>query len=238
MPNVVRKTRPVRDPPVTTAASLSPRASAQTDTPEHGHAQTRGAIITGPASLVAEDCPAASTAATEDLVLVSHALAGDQRALRRIYAAHQGQVRGHLHRLLGADSEVDDLVQTVFSRAFAALDSFQGKSSLSTWLYRITTNTTHNLIRQRYRRTRLEQAVQWFGVSTGGDVTASSSVDARDEARRVLEQVRPDLREVFILYHYEGLTLQEVAEVLERPLSTVGDQLTRARRQLRELAKG
>jgi RNA polymerase sigma-70 factor (ECF subfamily) len=223
---------------VTTAATLPTRASAHVDGSEHTRPPTRGAIITGPAPLTAADGPTPSSAAAEDLALVTHALAGDQRALRRIYAAHQGQVRGHLHRLLGADSEVDDLVQTVFSRAFAALDSFQGKSSLSTWLYRITTNTTHNLIRQRYRRQRLEHAVQWFGVSTGGDVTASSSVDARDEARRVLEQVRPDLREVFILYHYEGLTLQEVAEVLERPLSTVGDQLTRARRQLRELAKG
>jgi RNA polymerase sigma-70 factor (ECF subfamily) len=234
--NVVRKTRPVRETPVTTSATLSARGSAHLDATERPSAPARGAIITGPASPSATEAPPTSVAA-EDLVLVARAIAGDQRALRRIYAAHQGQVRGHLHRLLGADSEVDDLVQTVFSRAFAALDSFQGKSSLSTWLYRITTNTSHNLIRQRYRRQRLEQAVQWFGISTRSDITDASTVDARDEARRVLEQVRPDLREVFVLYHYEGLTLQEVAEVLERPLSTIGDQLSRARRQLRELAR-
>ena len=177
-------------------------------------------------------------AAAEELRLVADARSGDQRALRQIYAAHHGQVRGHLHRLLGADSEIDDLVQTVFSRAFAALDSFQGKATLSTWLYRITTNTSHNLLRQRYRRQRLKLAVRWFGSSAGVDVSSSSQVVARDEARRVLEQLRPDLREAFVLYHYEGLTLHEVAEVLERPVSTVGDHLTRARRQLRELVKG
>ena len=64
---------------------------------------------------------------------------------------------------------------------------------------------------------------------------ADSKVVARDEVQRILEHLHPDLREVFVLYHYEGLTLQEIAEILERPLSTVGDRLTRARKRLQTL---
>lgn len=167
--------------------------------------------------------------------LVAQARAGDERALRVIYEQHENQVRGHLIRLLGRDSEIDDLVQIVFSGAFGALDSFRGTAALSTWLYRITVNTTHNVMRQRFRRNRMQRAVQWFDVGRGADRVAASKLEARDEAQRILERLRPDLRQIFVLYHYEGLTLREIAEIVERPISTVGDRLDRARKQLREL---
>lgn len=168
-------------------------------------------------------------------LLISQARAGDERALRIVYEQHEAQVRGHLFRLLGRDSEIDDLVQIVFSRAFAALDRFEGKSSISTWLYRITINTTHNLMRQRFRRDRMKRAVRWFDAGRGADRVHASKLEARDEAQRILARLRPDLRQIFVLYHYEGLTLQEIARIVERPISTVGDRLTRARKQLREL---
>lgn len=171
----------------------------------------------------------------EELALLERAKAGDERALRDIYEAHQSQVRGHLHRMLGSDPEIDDLVQTVFARAFAAIEGFEGKAAISTWLYRITANTTHNLLRQRFRRARMQRALRWFDAGREADLVQASKVVARDEVQRILEQLHPDLREVFVLYHYEGLTLQEIAEILDRPLSTIGDRLTRARKRLQSL---
>lgn len=169
--------------------------------------------------------------------LVARAQAGDERALRKIYRTYQGQVRAHLYRLLGPDPDVDDLVQTVFSRAFNALPRFRANSTLSTWLYRITANTTHNVLRQRFRRERVKSALQWFnaGGEAGSAAPRGSRAEARDEAQRILQRLRPDLRQVFILYHYEGLTLQEIGQILDKPVSTVGDRLTRARKRLREL---
>lgn len=167
--------------------------------------------------------------------LLAEARAGDERALRIIYEQHENQVRNHLHRLLGRDSEIDDLVQIVFSRAFAAIGRFEGKAAISTWIYRITVNTTHNLLRQRFRSERLRRAVKWFDSGRGGDRVAPGKVEARDEAHRILERLEPELRQIFVLYHHEGLTLQEIADILERPISTIGDRLTRARKQLREL---
>ncbi len=170
----------------------------------------------------------------EERLLIDRAKAGEHRALRQLYGQYHAQVRAHLFRLLGKDCEVDDLTQIVFARAFNALDKFQGNSTLSTWLYRITANTTHNLMRQRFRRERVKSAFGWFSQSAGTDVQPSR-VEARDEAHRILQKVRPDLREVFVLYHYEGLTLQEISDILDKPVSTVGDRLTRARKKLREL---
>src|SRR5690606_11626455 len=171
----------------------------------------------------------------EEQQLLARARTGEHRALRQIYNTYHQQVRAHLYRLLGPDCEVDDLTQIVFARAFNALDRFQGNSTLSTWLYRITANTTHNLARQRFRRDRVKAALSWFNESRGAGHVASSRVEARDEAHRILGRLRPDLREVFVLYHYEGLTLQEISSILDKPVSTIGDRLTRARRTLRDL---
>ncbi len=168
-------------------------------------------------------------------IMLSRARAGDRRALREFYDGHQSQVRGHLYRLLGPDSELDDLVQTIFARAFAALATFKAGSTITTWLYRITTNTTHNLLRQRFRRNRVKAAFGWW-LSGGAEHLQSSHADVRDEAIRLLQHLAPDLREVFVFYHYEGLTLQEIAQILDKPLSTIGDRLTRARKRLHELA--
>jgi RNA polymerase sigma-70 factor, ECF subfamily len=170
----------------------------------------------------------------EERLLVERAKAGEHRALRQLYGQYHQQVRAHLYRLLGSDCEIDDLTQIVFARAFNALVRFQGNSTLSTWLYRITANTTHNLLRQRFRRERVKTALNWFNTSRGTEV-AAGRVEARDEAHRILQKVGPDLREVFVLYHYEGLTLQEISDILGKPVSTVGDRLTRARKKLREL---
>lgn len=171
----------------------------------------------------------------EEQHLLALARAGEHRALRHIYVTYQAQVRAHLFRLLGPDCEIDDLTQIVFARAFNALDRFQGNSTLSTWLYRITANTTHNLIRQRFRRDRVKSALTWFNVGREAGSVASGRIEARDEAHRILARLRPDLREVFVLYHYEGLTLQEISSILEKPISTIGDRLTRARKRLQEL---
>ncbi len=179
------------------------------------------------------DTRAGEFLSTEEQLVLASARQGNAKALRQLYEAHQSQVRGHLYRLLGPDPEIDDLVQTVFARAFAALDTFRGGSAISTWLYRITTNTTHNLLRQRFRRNRVKAAFQWW---TGRDAHVQDArADVRDEAERILQRVAPDLREVFVLYHYEGLTLQEISQVLDKPISTVGDRLARARKRLHEL---
>ncbi len=168
--------------------------------------------------------------------LVARAKVGDKRALREIHDTYQSQVRAHLHRLLGSDPDIDDMVQIVFVRAFSALDRFRGGSSLATWLYRITANSTHNLLRQRYRRNRLKAAVHWFNQGRKAHVS-NAGLDTRQQAESLLEHLHPDLRQVFVLYHYQGLTLHEIADVFQKPISTIGDRLSRARKRLQTLVQ-
>jgi RNA polymerase sigma-70 factor (ECF subfamily) len=167
--------------------------------------------------------------------LVARAQAGEAKALREIYETYQGQVRAHLYRMVGPDCEIDDLTQMVFTRAFKALERFQGNSSLSTWLYRITANTTLNLLRQRFRRDRMKAALSWFNAGREAGCERAARYEAREEAQLILGRLRPDLRQVFVLYHNEGLTLKEISRVLDTPASTVGFRLTRARKEIKKL---
>lgn len=166
--------------------------------------------------------------------MIQQAQAGNHQALRQFYETYHSQIRGHLYRLLGSDHEVDDLVQTIFVRAFSGLHTFKGNSSIRTWLYRIATNTTHNLLRQRFRRNRVCTAFKWFSLSITGHIE-HKAIHPQAEAKRLLQLLAPDLQTVFVLYHYEGLTLQEIADILDKPVSTVGDRLIRARKRLHKL---
>ena len=208
------------------------RLTNAVERPSHRAMTQAAPAFDSPAQDGVAEAPRVEYLSAAEQFMLAQARAGNPRALRQFYDGHQAQVRGHLYRLLGPDSEIDDLVQTIFARAFAALATFKGGSTLSTWLYRITTNTTHNLLRHRFRRNRVKAAFQWW---VGGRGPQSSHADVRDEATRLLQHLAPDLREVFVFYHYEGLTLQEISQILDKPLSTIGDRLTRARKRLLEL---
>lgn len=177
-------------------------------------------------------------AAPEDeTTLIARARAGDERAMRALYQRCEPLVRAFLCRMLGRDPDLDDLIQTVFVRAFMAIGEFRGESKFSTWLYQICANTSRNLLRSRYRRGRLHQALLFFTIAREGELS-SGGLGAQAEAERLLLRLRPDLREIFVLYHHEGLTLQEISEVVGLPLSTAGDRLTRARKELARLVGG
>ncbi|MCA9657772.1 MAG: sigma-70 family RNA polymerase sigma factor [Myxococcales bacterium] len=181
------------------------------------------------------DKTSALTPAADEAALIERAVSGDARALRDLYDRYQPLVRAFLYRMLGPDPELDDLTQTVFTRAFLALDRFRGDSKLSTWLYQICGNTCRNLLRTRYRRRRLHDALHFFTVAGEND-RERVDLGARDEALRLLQRLRPELREVFVLYHHEGLTIPEISRVLEVATSTVGDRLKRARELLHKHA--
>jgi len=116
-----------------------------------------------------------------------------------------------------------------------SLGAFRGESKVSTWLYKIAINCARNHLRGRGRRMKMLGAFELFARSCEGGAERRDP-GAASEAILLLQQLRPDLREIFVLYHHEGLTLQEIAEVTEAPLSTVSDRLARARKELQRLA--
>jgi RNA polymerase sigma-70 factor (ECF subfamily) len=136
-------------------------------------------------------------------------------------------------------------VQAAYVSAFAAMDRFEGRSSLSTWLVRITVNEALGRKRaQRRRRAHLENAgvpmIESYRdrLMRGSEAPAPDASVAREQLRALLERevgaLPENFRAVFVLREIEGLSVEETAEALAIPQATVKTRLLRARRRLQD----
>jgi RNA polymerase sigma-70 factor, ECF subfamily len=144
-----------------------------------------------------------------DRALVGAARDGDARAFARLVREHQGAVYRVALRMLGSASDAEDVAQETFVQAWRSLSRFRGDSTVSTWLYRIATNRSLDLLaRRRAQGDPLEDA----GAVAGG-VDPAVAAEERAALRAVVE----------------GLSYAQVADVLQVPPTTVKGRMHRAR---------
>lgn len=172
------------------------------------------------------------------------ARSGDRAAFGRLVMQYQRRIYATALHLLGNHADADDVTQETFVRAYRALESFDGRSELFTWLYRIAVNTSLNFMRSGRRANRLGLHGGAEVDHLGGRPEALGVVERDPEQRhevsqevaRVLEAVAalsPPLRVTLILSVVEELSHREVAELLDVPEGTVGWRISEARRLLR-----
>jgi len=185
-------------------------------------------------------------AALGDAELARRCAAREREAVTHLIASNNQRLFRTAWSILKNRSEAEEAVQSAYLRAFAAMESFKGRSALSTWLTRIVINEALGRRRADERRRRhLEKegiAVMDTYRETlmrGSDTEAPDVALARREVRSLLEQAvaaLPDnFRTVFVLRDVEGLSVQETAEILETPEATVKTRLFRARRRMQEI---
>lgn len=167
--------------------------------------------------------------------LVTKAAGGDMAAFEEIYVRTSGFVYGIALRVLGDRSEAEDVTQEVFIRVYRNLKGFGFRSSLSTWLYRITMNATLNA-RRRYSRDadrRVEYNDETHGPAQGPDQSEKASRLEREKAlAKLLENLSPEHRACIVLREIEDLSYEEMADVLHININTVRSRLKRAREAL------
>ena len=174
--------------------------------------------------------------ATDDLTIARRCAAGDDEAIRLLTRANNQRLFRAAWSILKDRSEAEDAVQSAYLSAFAAIDTFEGRSRLSTWLTRIVINEALSRSRAlKRRRSRFEAE----GVTMIEDFRTMDAPDvalAREQLRGMMERAVADLpdafRTVFVLRDVEGLSIEETSEALEIPLATVKSRLFRARRKL------
>lgn len=187
---------------------------------------------------------------------------GDTDALRVLYDRHRKKVYQLGCRYLGSATDAEDLVQQVFLKVWKAAPGFRGDAKISTWLYRVAANAA--LDRRRKRRTvgledlhpegsdvLTDRAVLDAEERSGlGRRPGMADVDAdadplraihrrtiQERVEEALEELSPSQRMAFVLRHWEGLSIKEIAEVLDVAEGTVKSHIFRAVRALRaELA--
>jgi RNA polymerase sigma-70 factor (ECF subfamily) len=166
--------------------------------------------------------------------LVERCRSGDREALRQLYQRHVNPIYRLVLRMTGNPQDAFDLTQDTFVTAFQNMGSFDCRARIGTWLYRIATN--HSL--QLFRRRRTEQKHLRAHSELAAQSTALPTAALRAEVDDALARMSEEQRAILLLKYYEGLSYEEIAEVLECPPGTVASRLNRARDQLRRLLKG
>lgn len=174
---------------------------------------------------------------TDDLALARACASGNVEALRTVTSANNQRLFRAAWSILKDRSEAEDAVQSAYLNAFASIQMFEARSSLSTWLTRIVINEALDRSRAlKRRRSQLEAQ----GVTMIEDHRAIDAPDvavAREQLREIIERAVADLpdpfRTVFVLREVEGLSVDETSEALDLPAATVKSRLFRARRKLR-----
>jgi len=183
-----------------------------------------------------------------DWELVQRAQAGDREAFRELVERYQRKIAALALGMLRSREDALDIVQETFTKAYQSLDRFKGDSAFYTWVYRIA----HNLCVDHQRRTAKQPQLS-LDAATPGEPPPLPAPDgprpdqpfdrARDAeiARRLHEAIReltPDHRAVILLRELEGLSYEEISQVLECPKGTVMSRLHYARRQLQARLRG
>jgi RNA polymerase sigma-70 factor (ECF subfamily) len=169
---------------------------------------------------------------------------GDKAAFTQLVERYADPLYNLALKLLGNQQEAEDALQETFLNAYKAIDSFEGRSSLNTWLYRIAYNTS--LMQRRKKRAATvsidepltkddgqvipRQFFDWCCLPER-DLLSEEALEMMDDA---VQQLSESLRSVFVLRDVEGLSTSETGEVLDLSESAVKSRLHRARLLLRE----
>lgn len=169
-----------------------------------------------------------------DLGLLRRASDGEHAAALALFRTHGARIHRTATRILGtADGDVDDVVQQTFLAALDGVGSFDGRSSVATWLVGIATRRALDVARGRARRARWGALSSWLGVPGIGSTAApDGALEQRSVVERALGELTPDQRAVFVLSGVEGYTLQEIAEMTGTGVSTLHARLVAARKRL------
>ena len=181
-----------------------------------------------------------------EIELAERCRARDREAVRAVITANNQRLFRTAWSILKDRGEAEEAVQSAYVSAFASLDTFEGRSSLSTWLTRIVLNEALGRVRaQKRRRDQLEGAGVAMmddyreALMRGSEARPPDVAVAREQMRLLLEQAVAALpetfRTVFVLREVEGLSGEETAEVLDLPVATVKTRLHRARRKLQQI---
>src|SRR5689334_13322773 len=172
-----------------------------------------------------------------DLALVHLAQSGDARAFEALVVKYQRRIARHVARYVRRASDVEDVVQDTFIRAYRGLASFRGDSAFYSWLYRIATNVALSALKRDPAPVLLgddapDERDDAFepGVSDSEDperrMIASQIADAVQAA---LARLQPDLAQPLMLFEVEGKSYAQIAQMLDVPVGTVRTRIYRAR---------
>jgi RNA polymerase sigma-70 factor (ECF subfamily) len=181
--------------------------------------------------------------ADTDLMLVERTVAGDQKAYELLVLKYQRRIERLIGRMVRDTDLVEDIAQETFIRAYRALAQFRGEAQFYTWLYRIAVNTAKKALVDLKRDPLVSESALRGGDDDEDETSAVENeltsaetpetvLAAKEIAAAVnsaMEALPEDLRQAVTLREIEGLSYEEIAEVMNCPIGTVRSRIFRAR---------
>jgi RNA polymerase sigma-70 factor (ECF subfamily) len=173
------------------------------------------------------------TAQQQDLDLIGRMAAGDENAMRELYAAYGQRLFAYALRLTNDRALAEDVTQETLVIAWRTAGKFRGQGRLIAWLLGIVHH--HALKALRHRSEPLEDVEEMLAERNASPEDQAEAAELKRWVRKGLQDLSSEHRAVLELVFYQGLTLNEAAEVCQCPLGTVKSRLSYARRHLRGL---
>lgn len=175
-----------------------------------------------------------------DQTLIDQCLAGRREAFGQLVERYQHRLYHGLLHALGSPEDAQDIAQEAFVNAFEKLASFKGQAAFYSWLFRIALNAA---VSSKRKTRRMSTSVEARRDATGLEPTdenpatePSYAMDVSDRqrlVRRALAELSEEFRTALVLKEMDGMSYEEIAEVVEVPLGTVRSRIHRARLELR-----
>lgn len=181
-----------------------------------------------------------------DQRLVERVQKGDKRAFDLLVAKYQHKVLSVIGRFVHDQDEAMDVAQEAFIKAYRALKNFRGDSAFYTWIYRIAVNTAKNHLVSRGRRppgsdVEIEDAEYYEGGVVLHETSSPENNLLRDELEKVIYDaiaaLPDDLKTAVTLREFDGLSYEEIADVMDCPVGTVRSRIFRGREAIDNAVK-
>jgi RNA polymerase sigma factor (sigma-70 family) len=183
----------------------------------------------------------------DENMLVQQVLSGNRKAFELLVQRYEKLVLHIVTPLVGINADREDLCQDIFIKVYKSLNTFQFRSRLSTWIGNIAYNTCVNFIQKKRHNlladvftgdlaTGIENGA--FDVSAAGVAADPEEIFIKKQEIKYLAQAIEQLpvlqKTILLLFHQDGLSLQEISNIFELPVNTVKSHLFRARKSLKE----
>jgi len=167
-----------------------------------------------------------------DHELVEACKQGDRDAFRTLFETYKDKVYSIALRFCGDESQAMDIAQDTFLKLFSSLQSFRGDSAFSTWVYRLVVNCCLDHKRRSWRLIPIADELIAVLRAPGDSLKSVLHMEMRERVRSAVETLTPDMRMVVVLRYTEGLSYEEIAEVMGCSVGTVASRLNRAHKAL------